>query len=139
MKLLLILQFKLSFHNRSMRSLCAVPILHEAAGQIKGSIFSLLHFALTFQEYIGELHRMLYKPFVGHGKLRWIGNKLALWTNKVLHFQKKVMMNLILQIIIARNQLNVLLSFLCFLRAHISRKVVHHKYTGTMIDKRKCL
>ena len=34
-------------------------------------------------------------------------------------------MDLILQIIIALNQLNVLLSFLCFLRAHNSRKVTH--------------
>jgi hypothetical protein len=78
------------------------------------------------------------KPFLGHGKLRWIGNILALWTNKVLYFQKKVMMDLILQIIIALNQLNDLLSFLCFLRTHCSRKVTH-LYTGTMIDKRKCL
>ena len=27
------------------------------------------------------------KPFVGHGKLRWIGNILVLWTNKILYFQ----------------------------------------------------
>ena len=55
------------------------------------------------------------------------------------YFQKKVMMDLILQIIIALNQLNVLLSFLCLLRAQISRKVTHDIYKGTMIDKRKCL
>ena len=55
------------------------------------------------------------KPFVGHGKLRWIGNMLALWANMVLYFQKKVMMDLVLQIIIALNQLNVSLSFSCFI------------------------
>ena len=62
------------------------------------------------------------KPFVGHGMLRWIGNLLVLQINKVLHFQlkEKFMMDIIMQIIIALNQLNVLLSFLCFLRAHIS-------------------
>ena len=38
------------------------------------------------------------KPFVGHGKLRWVGNILVLWTNKVLYFQLKgnVMKDLIL-------------------------------------------
>jgi hypothetical protein len=67
--------------------------------------------------YYMQRQRKINKPFLRHGKLRWIGNILALWTNKVLHFQKKVMMDLILQIIIALNQLNDLLSFLCFLRA----------------------
>ena len=78
------------------------------------------------------------KPFMGHRKLRWIGNILALWTNKVLYFQKKVMMDFILQIIIALSQLNVSLSFLCFLIALISRKVTHHIYNGTMVDKSIC-
>jgi hypothetical protein len=41
---------------------------------------------------------------VGHGKLRLIGNMLALWSNKV-------MMDLILQIIIALNQLYFLPPF----------------------------
>ena len=56
---------------------------------------------------------------MGHGKLRWIANMLALWTNKVLYFQLKeyVTMDLTLQIIIAPNQLNVLLYFLCLPRA----------------------
>ena len=27
------------------------------------------------------------KPFVGHGKLQWIGDILLLWTNKVIYFQ----------------------------------------------------
>jgi hypothetical protein len=45
------------------------------------------------------------------------------------------MIYLIQQIIIALNQLNVSPSFLYFLRAHISRKMAHHIYTRTMIDK----
>jgi hypothetical protein len=30
------------------------------------------------------------KPFVGHGKLRLIGNILVLWTNKVLGYRVRV-------------------------------------------------
>jgi hypothetical protein len=48
-------------------------------------------------------------------------------------------MDLIPQIIIALNKLNVFLSFLCFLRAPISRKMNPHIYSGAMIYKRKCL
>ena len=34
-----------------------------------------------------ELQFLNNKPFVGHGKLRWIGKILVLWTNNVLYFQ----------------------------------------------------
>jgi hypothetical protein len=42
--------------------------------------------------------------------------------------------------IIAVNQLNILLSFLCFLGAHISKKVTHHtKLISNSIDLKKPL
>jgi hypothetical protein len=37
-----------------------------------------------------EWYFLANKPFVRHGKLRWIGYMLAFWTNKVLYFLKKI-------------------------------------------------